>query len=185
MEGIGVPVPVQWLSLAAMTLGALAVIWRKGLKPALTVTKLLIHRWEDLGRVVVIAATVDEIKTKVEGIERDIAPSNGDQRGISDRLDTVRHNVQQMKDDQHLARDDMFELRRAQDAISDDVQTIRERQEQHRETTELTAKQLRRHDLVDERNFGALAQWSTQFRHFEPITFEPYDSDPTEEVADD
>jgi hypothetical protein len=194
MDALGGPVQtiVGFLLALAAALTALREIWRKGIKPAVTVMKLLIHRWEDLGRVVVIAATVDEIKVKVDGIERDIAPNNGDRRSISDRHDSVRHDVREMRDDQHLVRDKMFELQRNQSAISDDVQTIRERQEQHRGATEIAAKAaeataagLKHHDKIDERNFKALAAWSAQFREFEPIEIEPYDDVDDGDVEDE
>lgn len=84
-----------WLSLFRLSLvaGAIAAIlscivlvrdkvvipWWRGI---LTVNK----RWDDAGEI-------EAIKSAVEGLVQAISPSNGDQRSISDRVDTAKHNA--------------------------------------------------------------------------------------------
>lgn len=79
--------------------------------------------------------TQNDMVDRLDEIKNAIRPTNGDQRSISDRLDTVKHDVASLND------------------------------------------RIASHTETDQHNFVALAEWSRQFKDFEPIKLKLYDED--------
>lgn len=130
----------DWLSIAVAVLAVLGVGWR--------VIRGIDRRIDQLnevdGHAEKILALSDGLKRalsvqqelhgKVDAIAEAIRPTNGDQRSMSDRLDTVKRDVQAMQAELVDVHGDIDQ-----------------------------------HTIVDQRNFGAIAEWSNQFKEFDPM----------------
>jgi chromosome segregation ATPase len=81
---------VVLITLAAV-LVALQQVYRVGIKPVVKAAKGFNQRWDDAGEI-------EQIKSDVVDIKLALTPSNGDQRTISDRLDTIKQAAIEAKE---------------------------------------------------------------------------------------